>query len=173
MYGRLVLICFVFSFGIYKIMKNFWFKLSDKIRFCIIGVINAGICYLLYVLFIFIFEKGFYQLSLALAWIFSSITSFFTHRYLVFKGNGKILKEYFRCCTTWVFAYFINSTLLEIFVKFLKFDIYTSQILAPAIAGIFTYFAFKKLAFKKQNSKSLLLKNKSLIFNVRLFTFRI
>lgn len=130
-------------------MSKLWFKLSDKIRFAIIGCINALICYLIYAFFIFILGNNYYQISLALAWGISSITSFFTHRYFVFRAKGNVLKEYFKCCITWIIAYSINAILLEIFVSKLNLNVYLSQIIAPAIAGIFTYFMFKKVAFTK------------------------
>lgn len=130
-------------------MKKRWFDLSDKIRFAIIGIINAIFAYLLYALFLIILGQVYHQLSLAFAWIFSSVTSFFTHRIFVFQGKGKIIKEYLKCCSTWVIAYLINAVLLEFFVRFIELNPFVAQILAPAIAGIFTYFAFKKVAFKK------------------------
>lgn len=127
----------------------FWYRLSDKIRFAIIGSLNAVIMYLMYVSFIFLFGKEHYQIALALAWLFSSITSFFTHKYFVFHSKGNILKQYIKCCSTWVISYFINAILLEFFVKSIHMNVFISQILAPTIAGIFTYFMFKKVAFKK------------------------
>ena len=130
-------------------LRLFWFKLSDKIRFTIIGCFNAGIMYLLYVSFIFALGKEHYQIALALAWIFSSFTSFLTHKYLVFNSKGNIIKQYFKCCSAWVLSYSINGVLLEIFVKYMHMNVFISQILAPTIAGIFTYFVFKKIIFKK------------------------
>ena len=129
-------------------MKNKWFKLSDKIRFAIIGIVNALFAYFLYAIFLIILGQDCHQLALVLAWIFSSITSFLTHRYFVFRSKGKIIKEYLKCCSTWVVAYFINAILLEIFVSIFCLNPYVAQVIAPAIAGIFTYFAFKKVAFK-------------------------
>ena len=129
-------------------MLNFWFKLSDKFRFAIIGCVNAAFCYLLYATFINFLGKGYYQPALALAWTISSITSFITHKYLVFRTRGKLLKEYLKCCSTWLISYFLNALILEFLVSIIKINVYMSQIIAPAIAGIFTYFMFKKIAFK-------------------------
>ena len=78
---------FNISFGNAIMLKN-WYKLSDKIRFAVIGCLNALICYLIYAFFVCILGNDYYQIALALAWGISSITSFFTHRYFVFNLIG-------------------------------------------------------------------------------------
>ncbi len=130
---------------------SLWYRLSDKVRFAFIGCFNAVIMYLIYVSFIFILGEKFYQYALAAAWILSSVSSFFTHKYLVFNSKGNIIKQYIKCCSIWVISYFLNAFLLEIFVKYMHLNVFISQILAPTIAGIFTYFMFKKIAFKKES----------------------
>ena len=126
-----------------------WFKISDKIRFIIIGILNASFAYFLYAIFLFLLGNGFHQIALALAWGISSITSFLTHKFFVFNKKGDFFKQYLKCCSTWIISYFINAILLELFIAILKLNPFISQIIAPAIAGIFTYFMFKKVAFKK------------------------
>ena len=46
--------------------KDLWFKTDDKIRFLIIGCINAGISYLLYVLFVYLLGEKYYQVCAVL-----------------------------------------------------------------------------------------------------------
>ena len=129
--------------------KKRWYALSDKIRFIIIGCINAAIMYAIYALFVLILSPRYYQMACAFAWIFSSISSFFMHKIWVFHVKGDNLKRYLKCCSTWFVSYLINAILLEFFVKFCHINIYISQILAPSIAGILTYLAFKKYALSK------------------------
>lgn len=128
---------------------NYWFKLSDKIRFLLIGGINAGISYIIYSCFVFFLGANFYQTALALAWIISSITSFTTQKLFVFNVQGNIFKQYCKCCTTWLFSYIINACLLELFVKKFSINVYIAQLAATLTAAIFTYILFKKFAFKK------------------------
>ena len=132
--------------------KKYWYQLSDKLRFAIVGCINALIMYLIYAIFILFVGENSYQIALIFAWILSSLTSFFMHKIFVFHSKGGILKEYIKCCSTWVISYGINALLLEVLVKYLKLNVYISQVIAPIIAGIFTYFVFKKFAFKKNNN---------------------
>ncbi len=129
-------------------MKESWFKLSDKIRFLLIGGFNAGVSYLIYSAICLILGEGAYQIALALAWAISSVVSFTTQKFLVFRGKGNWAKEYLKCCTTWVFSYLINAGLLELLVKMLHLNVFVAQIIATLAAAVFTYFLFKKFAFR-------------------------
>ena len=129
---------------------NFWFNLSDKIRFILVGSFNAGTSFVIFSLLCFLWNENYYQISLALSWILSSFISFATQKYLVFNVKGNIIKQYLKCCTTWFFSYLINAFLLEIFVKKLLLNVYLSQILATIVCAIFTYILLKIFAFKKQ-----------------------
>lgn len=134
-------------------MKNYWFNLSDKIRFLIIGGLNAGISYLIYFIVCLILGESFYQIALALAWAISSVISFTTQKFFVFNVKGNVVKQYLKCCTTWFFSYLINAFFLEMFVKQLKFNVYLAQIIATLLAAIFTYILFKKFAFKAKKAE--------------------
>ena len=132
-------------------IKNSWFRLSDKIRFVLVGGFNASFSYIIYSLICLIAGEQFYQASLATAWVVSSVVSFTTQRLFVFNVEGSLIKQYFKCCTTWVFSYIINATLLEIFVQKLQINVYVSQILATGICAIFTYILFKTFAFRRNS----------------------
>ncbi len=129
-------------------MKEYWFKLSDKIRFLIVGGFNAGVSYIIYSAICLILGESAYQIALALAWAISSVVSFTTQKFLVFKGNGNWMKEYIKCCATWFFSYLINAGLLEFIVKVLHLNVFIAQIIATLSAAVFTYFLFKKFAFR-------------------------
>lgn len=134
-------------------MKKFWFNLSDKIRFLLIGGFNAGVSYLIYSIFCIILGQNLYQIALALAWLLSSTISFSLQKVLVFQSKGNWIKEYLKCCVTWFFSYLINAFLLEFIVKNLHQNVFIAQIIATFIAAIFTYVLFKKFAFKKISNK--------------------
>lgn len=134
----------------YKKIKTFWYNISDKIRFLLIGVFNAGVSYLIYAgLLYFVLGEKYYQVSLALAWIISSVVSFTTQRNLVFGGKGNIFKEYIKCCMTWFFSYLINAFLLWLFVEKLLINPYLAQFIATGCCAVFNYVLFKTFAFKK------------------------
>lgn len=131
-------------------LKGTWFKISEQIRFIIIGSFNAGVSFFIYSCICFFYGEKYYQLSLILAWILSSFTSFLAQKYLVFKTKGKFIKQYLKCCFTWFFSYLINAFVLELLVKKFEINVYFSQILATIISAIFTYIMLKIYAFKKE-----------------------
>ena len=131
---------------------GFWFNLSDKIRFLVIGACNAFVSYLIYVIYCLLFGENNYQVALAVSWAISSIISFSAQKYLVFRSKGNWIKEYLKCCTTWFFSYLINAGLLETFVKIFHLNSYLAQIISTGLTAIFTYVLFKKFAFKKSNN---------------------
>ena len=131
-------------------MREYWFKLSDKIRFLFVGGFNAGVSYLIYSAFCLVLGDSAYQIALALAWAISSIVSYTTQKFLVFEGKGNWVKEYLKCCTTWFFSYLINAGLLEFIVKILHLNVFVAQIVATIVSAIFTYVFFKQFAFRKK-----------------------
>ena len=131
-------------------LKNFWFNISDKLRFLLIGGFNAGVSYLIYAfLLYFILGETYYQLALALAWIISSVISFTTQRFFVFPVAGNLVIQYFKCCTTWFFSYLLNAFLLWLFVDRLNINAYIAQVLATGCCAVFNYIMFKFFAFRK------------------------
>lgn len=134
-----------------KKIQDLWFGLSDKIRFLLVGGFNASVSYVIFSVICLILGEEFYQASLATSWIISSVISFTTQRCLVFNIEGNLFKQYCKCCTTWVFSYIINATLLEIFVQKLSLNVYLAQIIATLTCAVFTYILFKTFAFKKQD----------------------
>lgn len=137
------------SLEVIEKIEKFWLNLSDKIRFLIVGGFNSSVSYLIYAIICLIIGENFYQISLASAWILSSVVSFNTQKYFVFKTEGNSIIQYFKCCITWFFSYLINATLLEIFVQKMDINVYLSQILATFACAIFTYIAFKTFAFRR------------------------
>ena len=127
---------------------DFWFKLDDKIRYLFVGGFNFLVAYSIYSGICFWGGESLYQISLALSWVLSSVISFTTQKFFVFKGGKNWIQEYLKCCATWVISYAINAILLEFFVKFVHFNVYISQFVATFIAAVFTYIVFKKFAFK-------------------------
>lgn len=133
-----------------KILEK-WFKLSDKIRFVLVGTLNAGTSFVIFSLLCIFWNENYYQISLALSWFLSSFISFATQKYLVFNIEGSIIKQYLKCCTTWFFSYLINAAVLEILIKKVLLNVFISQIIAIIFCSIFTYICFKIFAFRRKS----------------------
>ena len=130
---------------------NIWLRIHRFMRFLIIGCINAGISYVIYVICIQLLGSEHYQLCVALQWILSSFTSYFNQKFFVFCTSGNYIKEYLKCCSTWALSYMLNVIILEIFVRFLIKNVYIAQFISMFLVSIATYLLFKFFAFKKND----------------------
>lgn len=130
------------------LLYNYWCKIPDKIRFVIIGAINAAISYVIFAIAVYFLGINNYQICVALQWILSSFMSFFNQKVFVFCTKGNWVKEYLRCCTTWLVSYIFNVIILEILVKYLDVNVYLAQIIAIIAVSAITYVLFKYFAFK-------------------------
>lgn len=131
-----------------------WCKIPDKIRFLVIGGINACISYVIFAIALFLLGKQHYQLCVVLQWTLSSVLSYFNQKFFVFCTRGNYLKEYLKCCSTWAVSYFLNVIILELLIRFAIKNVYISQFLAIFIVSVVTYVLFKYFAFREKNSSS-------------------
>lgn len=128
---------------------SIWFRLPDFIRFIIIGCLNAAISYIIFAIAVLLLGQGQYQLCVALQWILSSVISYLNQKFFVFCTKGNYVKEYLKCCSTWVVSYLLNVVILEIFVRYITKNVYIAQFIALAVVSAATYLLFKLFAFKK------------------------
>ncbi len=128
-----------------------FFSLPQKIRFLLVGGSNTGISYLLFVALLYLLGEAHYQISLALAWFFSSFISFTMQKIFVFQSKGAWFSEYVRCLATWGVAYAINAGVLELSVQYAHIPPYMAQFFALALTTVITYFLFKHFAFKPKD----------------------
>ena len=128
-----------------------WCQIPDKIRFLFVGGYNAAFSYVIYALAVHFLGEAHYQLCVALQWAISSVFSFVNQKVFVFCTKGNWIKEYLKCCTTWVVSYFLNAIILELIVKYVSKNVYIDQLVSIFIVSIVTYVLFKYFAFKHKN----------------------
>ena len=131
-------------------LKNNWFNYPDFVRFLIIGCVNAGISYLIFVIAILALGSEHYQLCTALQWGISSVISYLNQKFFVFRTKGNYINEYLKCCSTWAVSYVLNVIILEIFVRFVFENVFLSQLISIAIVSVATYLLFKLFAFREK-----------------------
>ena len=129
---------------------DLWFKLDDKIRFLIIGCVNAAISYLIFVICLLLLGDELRQLCVALQWIISSVFSYLNQKFFVFGTKGNYIREYLKCCSTWFVSYLLNVLILELLVKFCIKNVLISQFISLFIVSVITYILFKYFAFSKK-----------------------
>ena len=136
-----------------ELLYKKWFKIPDKIRFLFIGGLNAVISYFVFVLAVFVIGDKYYQICAALQWGISSIFSFVNQKVFVFGTKGNWIREYLKCCATWLISYIMNALILEVLVKYCRMNVYLAQILSIFSVSVLTYVLFKYFAFsvKKVN----------------------
>ncbi len=136
-----------------KILKlyNKWCGIPDKIRFLLVGGYNAAFSYIVFAIAVFFIGKEHYQLCVALQWIISSVFSFVNQKIFVFCTKGNWIKEYLKCCTTWVVSYLCNAFILELIVRYITKNVYVGQIVSIFLASIVTYVLFKYFAFRHRD----------------------
>lgn len=125
-----------------------WCAIPDKIRFLLVGGVNVSISYLIFAIAIHFIGQEHYQLCVALQWAISSFISFFNQKTFVFCTKGNWIKEYLKCCTTWVVSYLCNALVLEIIVRYVTKNVYVGQVFSIMCAAVVTYILFKHFAFK-------------------------
>ncbi len=130
-------------------LYNKWCKIDDKIRFLFIGCVNAGISYVIFAIALFLLGEKYYQIAVALQWSISSIFSYLNQKFFVFCTKGNYLKEYIKCCTTWLVSYIINVLILEFLMHYILKNAYIAQFLSIFLVSVITYVLFKYFAFKK------------------------
>ncbi len=131
-----------------KVLYENWFKIPDKIRFLIIGGVNACISYIIFILAALLIGDKYYQICAALQWIISSFFSFTNQKMFVFRTKGNWIREYLKCCTTWLISYLLNALILEVLVKDCNLNVYIAQILSIFSVSVLTYVLFKYFAFR-------------------------
>ena len=124
-----------------------WNKLDDKVRFLIVGCVNAAISYVIFALALWLLGEKYYQLAVFLQWSISSVFSYLNQKFFVFCTKGNYLKEYFKCCTTWLVGYIINVLILELLIHSL--NAYLAQFISIFLVSVITYILFKYFAFKR------------------------
>ena len=130
-------------------LYSMWCKIDDKIRFLIIGALNAAISYVIFAAALFIIGEAYYQICVALQWGISSIFSYLNQKFFVFCTKGNYVQEYIKCCTTWLVSYLVNIIILEVLMKFVLKNAYIAQFISIFLVSVITYVLFKYFAFKK------------------------
>lgn len=130
-----------------------WYLIPDKIRFLFVGGCNAGFSYIIFTIALHFIGQENYQICVALQWLISSVFSFVNQKLFVFCTKGNWVKEYLKCCTTWVVSYVCNALILELVLKFVTKNIYVGQFFSILCAAVVTYILFKYFAFKNTCKK--------------------
>jgi putative flippase GtrA len=125
-------------------------KYYSLLRFCLVGVVNTGTYYGLYLLFLHWFGLV-YLLSHISAFVLSMIGSYFMNTYFTYRTKPS-WKKFFQFPLTYLVNITVTTAGVYIFVDLLQMDENISPLLASILAIPFTYMVSKKILIDRADS---------------------
>lgn len=126
----------------------YYFKIPEILRFLLATFINASALYTAFLLlYITLMIKNYYILSLILLFIITTVVSYITMKFIVFRTSAHWVSEYLKSviCFSLIFVSNILFTYLLVDVISLHNDV--AQIAVLVITTIITYISLKYFAF--------------------------
>ena len=123
---------------------------NEKVRFAIVGVLNTGVGYLLFVVVQLAFGHFLHEVFVLLcAHVLASAFAFVMHKRFVFKAHGQILIDYLRFQVVYLVPLAINMMVLPISVRVFDINIYLAQAIFTALTVIFSFVGHKYFSFRR------------------------
>lgn len=122
----------------------------QQLRFLIVGGVNTLISYVLFLITTALFN---YKIALILTYIASINISIVTMRYLVFKSNVPLRKQYLKAALSYILILSGNYVALYLLIDILAFKPWLAQALFTIISTLFLYFLHKEVNFKSHLDK--------------------
>ncbi len=115
-------------------------------RYAMVGVASNIAGYLIYLLVTYLGVAP--KIAMTFLYGIGVIISFFGNRYLVFSGGGG-LPTGIKFTAAYIIGYFLNLSLLVVFVDTLGYPHQVVQAIAVCVVAVFLFFALKYVVFKK------------------------
>lgn len=129
-----------------KTNKN---NIFQFISFNIIGLINTLLTTLLF--FVLIYLEGNYIISLFIVYVLGILFSFYMNKNFTFKYySSNTLIVFIRMCSSYIFIFLLNASLLHFFIERISINKYLSQILAMFLLIIISFILQKFFVFKEK-----------------------
>lgn len=77
-------------------LYNRWCSIPDKIRFLLVGGVNAAVSYIIFAIALYLIGNEHYQICVALQWIISSVFSFFNQKSICILYKRSLAKRIFQ-----------------------------------------------------------------------------
>jgi len=135
-------------------------KFKTEIRFILVGIWNTTFGYLMFLFFLFLFEKNLknerlvYIFSAVCGHLISVINTFIFHKFITFKskqGGMEIVYEFVRFSNSYIVTVLLNLGLISFQVEYLNLDPRVAGAISIPICVVVTYFLLSKYSFKNRN----------------------
>lgn len=131
---------------IYLKIESLWFKISQPVRFLLVGGFNTVASFIIYSSAILLNAN--YLIALVISYTLGIILSITTMRYYVFQSNKNILHEYTKASIIYLSCLLMNYMFLYILINILQNSPILSQGIYTVISSIYLYLSHKKFSFK-------------------------
>ena len=143
-------------FQLYFRLEKIWFNIPEKLRFLMVGGFNTVFAYvllnLLNMMLLSMFSKAseilLANIALFVQYVISVNVSFITMRYYVFQSHGKILTEWLKAWSVYLFLYFMNAPVLTIFIVHFGWSVWVAQAVYLIFSTILIFILHKYYSFR-------------------------
>ena len=122
------------------------------VRFGIVGIVQNGAGYLLYLLITWLGVDP--KLTVSILYPISAVISYFGNKHWSFEYDGSFASSSVRFIITHIASYSLNMLLLFYFVDILFFPHQYIQLLAMFVCAIFLFLTLKFFVFPKSISEN-------------------
>ena len=118
-------------------------------KYLVVGCWNTFFGVSLYTIVILIFGEAHYLILGFLCNIVAITQSFFSHKLLVFKTKGNILKEYLRIYVTYSFSMLFGLIAMYILVDLMHIGAIYANLILTCFSVVLNFFLHKNFTFKR------------------------
>ena len=122
-----------------------------RIAFLIVGIVNTGVGFLWFILFLYTVGAWLgYLVALLFAHVASVLCAFVLYRKLVFRVSGHVVADLLRFETVYLVALGINAVLLPILVELGGLPVLLSQALIVFVTTVVSYVGHRRFSFRRR-----------------------
>lgn len=127
---------------------RFYFRRREQLLYLVVGGWNTVFGYGVWALLQFLLGAHVHYLVVVLiAWPIAVLNAYLGYRYLVFRSQGSVLREFPRFSLVYVVTLVVNLALLPVALNILPFNIYVVQALLTAIVVVSSYLSHRYYSF--------------------------
>lgn len=135
--------------ALYQKTETIWFKISQKIRFILVGGFNTVLAYAVYAFLLDLVGLP-YLLALTTQYIITVNISIFTMRHYVFQSHGRLMAEFTKAWLVYLGMFCFNSVFLSFLVEICHLNELGAQAVYLVVSTILTYLLHKYFSFYKK-----------------------
>jgi putative flippase GtrA len=132
-----------------RVVSRVWRAHRERLMFLIVGGWNTVFGYAVFAL-LYLAYNGTLPLTaiIVIAYVVSVVNNFFTYKYIVFRTQGRKLREALRFLVIYTPSLVANLIVLPLALKYLPLNAYVIQAIYTFVVLVLTYFGHKYFTFR-------------------------